>query len=323
VRSSSAIKPASTSAYTMMARALCIALLVSVTNAQLRPRRVGTNALGEQEVVLTDVPTGGGAAAADNSAGGLDAMTAGLEAMQAAFQGGDGAGLDLGAMLKNMDMENNPMLKAMAQANPEMAKMFSDPEALKGQMEQVAKLMGSPEGQDMAANMMKEMQNVMTDPEKLKAGLEQLSSNPALQGLADAVPGLREVLDDPQQLEEQATKAAELFQSLADPSKAQELLEGLGGSDAMENLQAMLGKMGSGEGLAGMQDMMQKLAGLGEGGEGEGGLGDLLGGLGGLDGMDDEEGGGGDDLKARVREQMAAMMNKRRAGAGALDEDEF
>ena len=38
----------------------------------------------------------------------------------------------------------------------------SDPDALNAQMEQVAKMMGSPEGQSMAANMMKEMQSVMT-----------------------------------------------------------------------------------------------------------------------------------------------------------------
>ena len=43
------------------------------------------------------------------------------------------------------------------------------------------------------------------DPEKLKEGLAQLSNNPMLKGLADAVPGLREVLDDPEALEEQVT----------------------------------------------------------------------------------------------------------------------
>jgi hypothetical protein len=240
-------------------------------------------------------------------------MAAGMEALQAAM-GGEG-GLDMGALLKNMDLENNPMLKAMAEANPEMAKMLSDPEALKGQMEQVANLMSSPEGQGMAAKMMQEMQSVMTDPEKLKAGLEQLGSNPALKGLADAIPGLQDVLDDPAQLEEQAAKAAELFSSLSDPEKAKDLLAGLGGGeggDAMENLQQMLaGLGGDGAGLEGLKAMM-------EGAGGEGGLGDLLGGA--FDNLEDDVPASKDDLKARVREQMAAMMNNRRGG---IDDDEF
>ena len=39
------------------------------------------------------------------------------------------------------------MLKGLAAANPELAKMMSDPEAMKAQMAQMAELMTSPEGQ--------------------------------------------------------------------------------------------------------------------------------------------------------------------------------
>lgn len=70
--------------------------------------------------------------------------------------------------------------------------------------------------------------------------------------------------------------------------------------------------------LRALRQAMQKMSAL-MGGAGGGDEDDLLGGLG-LG--DDDEGASGDDLKARVREQMAQMMNKRR-GAAAMDEDEF
>ena len=67
--------------------------------------------------------------------------------------------------------------------------------------------------------------------------------------LASAIPGLKEMLDDPEALAEQASKAAELFSSFSDPDKAQEMLASMGGAgaEAMENLQRMLGGDG-GEG---------------------------------------------------------------------------
>lgn len=275
--------------------------------------------MGDQEVVLTDVPSGG--ADLGGAAGAADPMAAAMEAMQKMGMGGEG-GLDIASLMKNMDLENNPMMQALGQANPEMAKMLSDPDALKEQMAKMTEMMSSPEGQQLAANMVKEMQNVMTDPEKLKQGLQQLTSNPALKGLADAVPGLREVLDDPQQLEEQAEKAAELFQSLADPEKAKEVLGSLGslggegGGEMMEKLQAMLGGMGGdgeGGGLEEMQQAMQQMAAMMGGDAGDAG--------------DDAFGEGGDesgdDLKARVRKQMAEMMATKRRGALDVDEDEF
>ena len=67
--------------------------------------------------------------------------------------------------------------------------------------------------------------------------------------LCSAIPGLKEMLDDPEALAEQASKAAELFASFSDPEKAQEMLAQMGGAgtEAMENLQRMLGGEG-GEG---------------------------------------------------------------------------
>lgn len=296
-----------------------LSLCLVLVDAQLRPRRVGTNAMGDQEAVLTDVPTGSSGAGGAAADGG---MAEAMQAMQAAL-GGEGGDFDPTALLKNMDFSNNPMMKAMADANPELAKMMSDPEALQEQMGKMMQMMSSPEGQEMTQNMMKEMQSVMTDPDKLKAGLEQLSTNPALKGLADAVPGLREVLNDPDALAEQASKAAELFQNLADPEKAGELKEQLAsalggeGGEVMENLQKMMGGIGNANG-EGMEEIMQRMAKMMGGDSSADGESDEFGALdeGALD-----EGGGGDDLKARVREQMAQMMNKRRAAA--IDEDEF
>lgn len=197
-----------------------------VASGQLRPRRVGTNAMGEQEATLTDVPTGGGdAMGAFGGAGGADPMAAMQQMLQG--MGGEG-GLDIMEMMKN-----NPMVQQMAQGNPEMMEMMNNPEKLAEQMQQVQELMGSAEGQGMMANMMKEMQNVMTDPDKLKAGLEQLATNPALKGFADAIPGMKEMLEDPDMLAEQASKVAEVMQSMGDPEKMKELL----GADG-ENVRA-------------------------------------------------------------------------------------
>ena len=63
-----------------------------------------------------------------------------------------------------------------------------------------------------------------------------------------------------------------------------------------------------------LQQAMQRMASLVGGADGDGG--DLLGDL-------DDDGGGNGNLKARVREQMAQMMNKRRATMGSDLEDDL
>lgn len=163
--------------------------------------------------------------------------------------------------------------------------------------------------------------------------MAQLSSNPALKGLADAVPGLRDVLDNPEALEEQASKTAELFQSMQDPEKMQEMLASLSegeGGEQIAKLQEMLGSLTGEDGapdLAGLQQKMLEMLG-GLGGDGAGAdagaemLQKLMGGMGGLGGDDDATGdASGDDLKARVREQLASMMQNQGSGAGELDEE--
>ena len=72
-----------------------------------------------------------------------------------------------------------------------------------------------------------------------------------------------------------------------------------------------------------MEGMQKMMAGM-MGGDGEGlDLESMMANLGGAMGGDDEGLEGGDDLKARVRAQMAQMMNKKNRGGGALDDDEF
>ena len=140
-------------------------LLLPAVQCQLRPRRVGTNAMGgqEQEVVLTDVPSGGDSfGAAGNADVGADAMAQMAQMMQQAM-GGEGGGVDPMAMLKNLDMANNPMLKTLAASNPELAEMINNPEALQEQMKQVGEMLQSPEGQQMAGDMMKNMMGQMQD----------------------------------------------------------------------------------------------------------------------------------------------------------------
>lgn len=264
----------------------------------------------------------------DMPTGGADAM-GNMEGLAEAMGNMDMGELlkDPSALLKGLDPANNPLLKGLADANPELAQMLSDPNALAEQMQQMTQLMQSEEGQQLAQNMMTEMQSILTDPEKLKTGLEQLGSNPALAGLADAVPGLREMLDDPEALQEQASKTAELFQDMQDPEKVQEMLAQLGGEGGAEGLAALqeaIGNLGA-DGGGGLAEMQQKLleAMSGSGGGG-GALDDMLRNVAGaLDDTGSDANEDGDVLQNRVRAQLAAMMNQRRANnADVLGDDD-
>jgi len=195
-------------------------------------------------------------------------------------------------------MKDNPMLKGLMQDNPEMAKMMSDPEAMQEKLRDVTKLMASEEGQGMAKKMMEEMQSVLTDPEKLMQGLEQLSSNPELAGMANMVPGLREVMDDPVAMREQVQKTAEMFQKLQDPEAMQEALASMGGAEGMKES---------------MEKAVEMLAGIMPNGEGGAGV-------------FDEDLGSEDSaatLKDRVNKLAASLMNKQAGSMAAELDDEF
>jgi len=271
----------------------------TLASAQLRPRRVGgagVNARGQQEDVA--IPS-----AQDDELAGLGGLTEQLSS-------GGGGFPDMAKMMESMlsdpsQMADNPLLKQLSQANPEIAKILNDPEMMKEKMAEFTQLMGSEDGSNMAAKMMEEMQSVMSDPEKLQQGLQQLAENPALKGLADAVPGLSEALSDPESMREQVEKTAEIFQKMKDPEQMQELLEQMGGTDAIKD---------------GMAKMMEALGGEG-GGDSNELLASMMKGLGGeAGGLEDALGGGGaESLKDRVDR----LMHAHGMGEAAAELDEF
>ena len=90
--------------------------------------------------------------------------------------------------------------------------------------------------------MQEEVQSVLTDPEKMRQGLEQFANNPLLKGVADAVPELAEVLNNPALMEESIAQAQKMFSGGAggmglDGAKMQEsmpLREGIGRARRLE-----------------------------------------------------------------------------------------
>ena len=105
------------------------------------------------------------------------------------------------------------------------------------------------------------------------------------------MPGLRDILDDPEKMAEQVQKTAELFGSLNDPDKLAELTESLGDMGDLEGAQENI------------MNAMKTLMGDGD----NDALAEMLGGLG---------GGNGEDLRERVRENLANMMQG--GGLGGL-----
>eukprot|EP00965_Chrysotila_dentata_P215925 6189073-Pleurochrysis_carterae.AAC.2 len=160
---------------------MALAFALHAADAQLRPRRVGVGASGDQQQQQQQ-------AAADSfSADDLMASMGGGvdENMLADLMAG--LGDDPTEMLTKM-MAGNPMLKGLAEANPEIAQMMSDPEMLKSKMEEVANLLNSEEGRSQVEEVANTMKSFLTDPEKMKAGLEELKNNPMFKGFADAMP---------------------------------------------------------------------------------------------------------------------------------------
>ena len=326
--------------------ALLLLLGSDQVSAQLRPRRVGGagfNAMGQQE----EVP------AAATGTDGFEGM-ADLERM-AEQLGANGGMPDMAKIMEMMaggdlsNLMNNPMLKGLASANPELAEMLSNPELMKEKIAEVSQMLNSEEGMNMASKMMEEMQSVMTDPDKLQQALQQIVDNPALKGFANAVPGLAEALADPDALRNHVEKAAEIFQKMQDPEQMQErtrsalpllppplpplplsllpllrrrcrrcrcLTERM---PFASRVCAVLQGMGGMEGMAEqMKKMMSQLGA--EGGSENDALANMLRGLGGLNNEDsmggEAEGGGAEGLKERV----ARLLAEARLNDQGLDE---
>ena len=284
-----------------------VLLLFSGADAQLRPRRVGVSSMGEQEA-----PEG---AAASFEQG----MEAGLEALKAmgGGMGGDGGMAEMmKAMSGGMGGEGgmagmSEMMKAMGgneQMAGELQELLSNPEAMQAKMAEVFQALNTDEGKAATAKIMEEMQSVLTDPEKmrqglqqfasnplLKEGLQQFASNPMLKGLADSMPELKEVLDHPEMIEKKLAEFQEALSAMGDGTNPMDMLKGLNSEELAE----------------GMRQARQMLAGIG--GAGEGGDAAAM-----LQQMMAGAGAGEDShLKARVQEQLRAMMQQQQtAGAG-------
>ena len=154
--------------------ALLLLLGSDQVSAQLRPRRVGGagfNAMGQQEKVP----------AAATGMDGFEGM-ANLERM-AEQLGADGGMADMAKMMEMMaggdlsNLMNNPMLKGLASANPELAEMLSNPELMKEKIAEVSQMLTSEDGMNMLASK-------MTDQDKLQQALQQIVDNPALKEFA-------------------------------------------------------------------------------------------------------------------------------------------
>lgn len=222
-----------------------------------------------------------------------------------------GGGMEGGGMEAMMaGLKDNPLLQQAFAGNPEMEQLLNNPEELTKKVAEMQQLMNSDEGREASAKIMEEVQSVLTDPEKMRMGLEQFANNPLLKGVADAVPELKEVLSNPELMEESIAQAqkmfagggldglggekmAEMMKMMQQPNALQDMLsnpELL--KESMKQAQAMFG---GAEGLAGLMD--------------GGGLEGLAGAMGGAGAAG--AGGGDSELKQRVRAQMAGMMRDR------------
>ena len=140
----------------MKMKLVACVLLVADVRAQLRPRRVGINPLGESEAADADFNE--------------EAILAKLQAMKAQAAGEDaglgGSMADQMAMLQKMMsgdgsmtetlqamMKENPMMKSLMASNPEMAEVFENPEKLQESLAAVQEMMTSPEGMSGALRM--------------------------------------------------------------------------------------------------------------------------------------------------------------------------
>ena len=87
---------------------------------------------------------------------------------------------------------------------------------------------------------------MLTDPDKMRVGLEQFASNPMLAGMAESMPELKAVLDNPALMEESIAQAQKLFSGMAEGG-----LGGLGGLSNEKLQEAMKLMGGGGDDMAG------------------------------------------------------------------------
>ena len=238
--------------------------------AQLRPRRVGVDPLGESEPAadaaggdleaklakLREMAAGGGA----------DADPAAQMAMLQELMGGGEGGhaAELGKMMAGAGKD---FAQAMAANMKEAASLLENPDALQ---EKLSELMG---GDGEGANLMQEMQSVLTDPDKLREGIAAMASNPMFAQMADAVPGLKQAFADPEALEQGIAHVTNAFAQMQDEEGQLDV------GKMAEMMQQSMGAMGSmfeGMDAEGVQEKLaEMMGGGGLGGPGAGSLDDF------------------------------------------------
>jgi len=178
-------------------------LILAPAAAQLRPRRVGIDPMGEM--------AGGG--------GGDDIEAKLAKLAELGLANGDMAGdpqAQMAALQAAMaesgmggDAMAEVMRKGMAEAGEAMAEMMQNPDLLQQRM---ADLMTASDGE--GKNVLEEMTSVLTDPNKLRDGMAQMANNPMFAQMAAAMPGLGDALNDPAMVEASIMQVTQAFAAM-------------------------------------------------------------------------------------------------------------
>lgn len=108
---------------------------------------------------------------------------------------------------------------------------------------------GKMPSMEESMNMMKEMMNspmikdMMSDPERLEQSRQMILNNPMLKQMMSSMPGMEELLNDPDAWREAMQAAAQMYQNM-DPSQMMSMMGGMGG----------MGDMGGMPGAGGLFD---------------------------------------------------------------------
>lgn len=239
----------------------------AIAMCQLRPRRVGVSSTGETEGEASQ-PSLGDDVNLENILAQMKKASAGAE--------GTESELDLSSLSSMMgSMDEDTLKQALQQskdmlaANPEMAEMMGNPEAMKAKMQEVAAMLKTEEGQKHMENFGSQMKQLFDDPEKVREGMDQLRNSPQFASMVDNLPPqMKQVFDDPEAMAKGVEEAKKLFGNI-DSSQVTKMMESFmnnmgGGGDLADGLLGSLGSLGlageSGGGDGDLQERVRKLA---------------------------------------------------------------
>lgn len=236
----------------MWTTVLPLLLLLAPGAAQLRPRRVGIDPMGE----------------ADRMGAGAEDLDAKLAKLAELGLGNGEMGADPRAQLaalqaamadSGMDTEDlaEVMRKGMAEAGQAMADMMANPGRMQKRMADMLAASGG-DGQ----NLLEEMGAVLTDPEKLREGMAQIADNPMFAQMVESMPGLSDALTDPALVEASIQQVSQAFAAMQgpdgklDPFKMSEIIQ-----KSMAGFLGTAGDGGDDDDVARIARMMAEAAG--------------------------------------------------------------